>query len=349
MTWTDEKTCLNSLHSRLLKGITVTHSRILVSSLWRVLLITLSSQADIPSLTDVIFDKECAFISSKTVHTKSSSSSSPSFLDITAALSDYLSFPLSFTHHSPFSQSVSPFKDSLTIRTSKHNTPHFFKQTQSQFKTTTKKSPSSVSNVVGFHWVPDMSCFFWQREVHLAISQQATVGKGLKQIPLLSSYAGNHGEGEASLPKNKKWKWLTPESLQPAKFSALKSYERMIFAFALFSWTFQDSMMIPAVFAMKSIWTACPRCSTSIEITFSISSWQCCRVNSRQTRFRRQCTTCPMWHWASSSTVVRQHTTPTTRSQSTAFRSGCAEETGSQPQLLRFDWWCITSSRYSPW
>ena len=100
---------------------------------------------------------------------------------------------------------------------------------------------------------------------------------------------------------------------------------------------------------MKSIWTACPRCSASIEITFSISSWQCCRVNSRQTRFRRQCTTCPMWHWASSSTVVRQHTTPTTRSPSTAFRSGYAEETGSQPQLHRFDWWCITSSRCSPW
>ena len=31
-----------------------------------------------------------------------------------------------------------------------------------------------------------------------------------------------------------------------------------------------------------------------------------------------------------------------------AFRSGCAEETGSQPQLLRLDWWCITSSRCSP-
>ena len=78
------------------------------------------------------------------------------------------------------------------------------------------------------------------------------MGKGWKEIPLLPSYAGNHAEGEASLPTNKKWKWLTPESLQPAKFSALKSYERMIFAFALFSWTFQDSMMILAVFAMKS-------------------------------------------------------------------------------------------------
>lgn len=56
-----------------------------------------------------------------------------------------------------------------------------------------------------------------------------------------------------SLPTSKMWKWLTPEILEPSKFSALKSYERMIFAFALFSWTFQDSMKIPAVFAMKSI------------------------------------------------------------------------------------------------
>ena len=78
------------------------------------------------------------------------------------------------------------------------------------------------------------------------------MGKGWKQIPLLPFHAGNHAEGEASLPKNKKWKWLTPQILQPAKFSALKSYERMIFGFSLFSWTFQDSMMIPAVFAMKS-------------------------------------------------------------------------------------------------
>ena len=54
-----------------------------------------------PSLTTVTLTKGWAFSEKKTVHTKSSSSSSPSFLDITPALSDYLSFPLSFTHDSP--------------------------------------------------------------------------------------------------------------------------------------------------------------------------------------------------------------------------------------------------------
>ena len=77
----------------------VLHSTILVSSLWRVLPITLSSQTDMPSLTTVTLDR-CAFSKKKTVHTKSSSSFSPSFLDITPALQQYLSFPVSFTHHS---------------------------------------------------------------------------------------------------------------------------------------------------------------------------------------------------------------------------------------------------------
>ena len=50
-----------------------------------------------PSLTTVTLYKKIAFRKKKTVHTKSPSSSSPSFLDITPALSHYLSFPLSFT------------------------------------------------------------------------------------------------------------------------------------------------------------------------------------------------------------------------------------------------------------
>ena len=69
---------------------TVTHSTVLVSSLWRVFPITLSSQTDMPSLTTVTLDKGRAFRNKKTVHTKSSSSSSPSFLDITPALQYYL-------------------------------------------------------------------------------------------------------------------------------------------------------------------------------------------------------------------------------------------------------------------
>ena len=53
-----------------------------------------------PSLTTVTLKKGWAFSEKKTLHTKSPSSSSPSFLDITPALQQYLSSPLSFTHDS---------------------------------------------------------------------------------------------------------------------------------------------------------------------------------------------------------------------------------------------------------
>ena len=72
--------------------------------------IPLSSHTDMPSLTTVTLDKSRAFKYKKTIHTKSSSSFSPSCLDITPALERYLSeenhfpilpyfphFPLSFT------------------------------------------------------------------------------------------------------------------------------------------------------------------------------------------------------------------------------------------------------------
>ena len=72
------------------------HSVMLVPSLWRVCLITLPSLTDMPSLETVGLVKEHAFKQKKAVHSKSSSSSAPSLLDITPALSDYLSF-LSFT------------------------------------------------------------------------------------------------------------------------------------------------------------------------------------------------------------------------------------------------------------
>ena len=52
-----------------------------------------------PSLTTVTLYKGWTFQYKKTVHTKSSSPSFPSFLDITPALQEYLSFPLSFKHH----------------------------------------------------------------------------------------------------------------------------------------------------------------------------------------------------------------------------------------------------------
>ncbi len=49
------------------------HFATLVPSLWRVLLITLSSQTDMPSLKTVTLSEEYAFKEKKTVHTKSSS------------------------------------------------------------------------------------------------------------------------------------------------------------------------------------------------------------------------------------------------------------------------------------
>ena len=193
MTWTDEKTCLNSLHSRLLKGITVTHSRILVSSLWRVLLITLSSQSDIPSLTTVALDKSNAFKHKKTVHTKSISSSSPSFLDITPALQQYLSSLLSFTH-SPFSQS-----ERLATITSPHwwfalpNTVLFstFLQTNTntiQNDYRERNPPSSVSNVVGA-FIESLTCHASsdnEKYISRFLSKQLW-GKNGKEFPLLPS------------------------------------------------------------------------------------------------------------------------------------------------------------------
>ena len=92
--------CLDLLHS-LLKEMTVRHSTIPISSLWRVSPITLSSPTDMPSLTTVTLTKGWAFNYKKNTHTKSISPSSPSFLDITPALQQYLSFPLSSTHDSP--------------------------------------------------------------------------------------------------------------------------------------------------------------------------------------------------------------------------------------------------------
>ena len=90
------------------------HSAILVPSLWRVFPITLSSQTDMPSLTTVTLRKGYAFKEKKTVHTKSPSPSSPSFLDITPALQQYLQFIVSFTHLSN-PNTKSPFSFHTTI------------------------------------------------------------------------------------------------------------------------------------------------------------------------------------------------------------------------------------------
>ena len=123
MKCTDEQTCLNSENS-LLKRI-VSHSTILASSLLRVFPITLSSQTDMPSLSTVTLDKIWAFYYKKTPNTKSSPSSSPSFLDITSALREYLNYPLSFTHDSASILSKRLIHTSLPSLSSHHTHPQF--------------------------------------------------------------------------------------------------------------------------------------------------------------------------------------------------------------------------------
>ena len=44
-------------------------------------------------------------------------------------------------------------------------------------------------------------------------------------------------------------RWLSPETLEPSGFKALKTHDCMILGFSLFSYLFQDSYRIPAVFA----------------------------------------------------------------------------------------------------
>ena len=66
--------------------------------------VTLSSHADIPSLTTVALSGGFAFTELITVYTKSSSTSARSFLDITSALQEYVLFIVSFTHYSSYFQ-----------------------------------------------------------------------------------------------------------------------------------------------------------------------------------------------------------------------------------------------------
>ena len=74
-----------------------------------------------PSLTTVTLNKELAFKYKKTIHTKSSSPSPPSFLDITPALQEYLQFIVSFTFSSQHQIAVftshnnSSFPSSLSL------------------------------------------------------------------------------------------------------------------------------------------------------------------------------------------------------------------------------------------
>ena len=76
--------------------------------------IKLLSQTDIPSLITATLSKAYAFSEKITIHTRSSSLSSLSFLDITPALRQYLKFIVSFTRLS-HPNTKSPFSLHTTI------------------------------------------------------------------------------------------------------------------------------------------------------------------------------------------------------------------------------------------
>ncbi len=101
------------------------HSSVLVPSLWRVFPITPSLPTDMPSLSTVTLSKNYAFYYKKNIHTKSSPSSSPSFLDITPALQHYLQFIVSFTRHSR-TNTKSPFSFHTSITPFLHHYHYFY-------------------------------------------------------------------------------------------------------------------------------------------------------------------------------------------------------------------------------
>ena len=119
-----------------------------------------SSSTDIPSLTTVTLEYYYVFANKKTVHTNSSSSSSPSFLDITPALQHYLSFPLSFTHNSSsipkrtqtqYFQQTSLWNKNSDIK--HHKTPNSKeKSDKQQTNTTVSQLPTSLLPSTSEEW-----------------------------------------------------------------------------------------------------------------------------------------------------------------------------------------------------
>ena len=47
--------------------------------------------------------------------------------------------------------------------------------------------------------------------------------------------------------------WISPQMVEPGVFKGVKTHDCLVFGFSLFSYTFQDSMCIPAVFAAVKI------------------------------------------------------------------------------------------------
>ena len=133
---TNDSICPNSPHS-LLRIAIVGRWNNSVSSLSKALLHTCISLLDMPSLTNVVLNKQYAFKNKKTVNARSDLSSSLSFLDITPALSQYLQYP-SFLSHAHLPSNLSSLNSYHT------NTPQPFAANQTHQKQQFPTSPSQT-------------------------------------------------------------------------------------------------------------------------------------------------------------------------------------------------------------
>ena len=112
------------------------------------LLLTLSSQTDIPSLTTVTLNIDDAFSEKKAIHARSSSSSSPSFLDITSALMLYLSEGDSTPHFMPYLSEADSIPDLRFFLSPLSSTHLSYQQTHN----TNGRNITKLSNHTSWAW-----------------------------------------------------------------------------------------------------------------------------------------------------------------------------------------------------
>ena len=167
--------------------MTVLHSSILVPSLWRVFPITLSSQTDMPSLTTVTLTKGWAFYYKKNTHTKSISPSSPSFLDITSALSRYL-FSLSFTPYSSIPHSQT--NHILSPKTA-HSTLTRILPSGSRRQPFFISPDTSAHSDAHHHLEPPPKLLMLVPRIHVAVVPHAALEDGLLQAEGLTNKQTN--------------------------------------------------------------------------------------------------------------------------------------------------------------
>ena len=127
---------------------TVDHSSFLVSVILEGTSFHSSSSTDIPSLTTVTLEYYYVFANKKTVHTNSSSSSSPSFLDITSALMLYLSEGESTPHFMPYLSEEDTIPDLRFFLSPLSSTHLSYQQTHN----TNGRNITKLSNHTSWAW-----------------------------------------------------------------------------------------------------------------------------------------------------------------------------------------------------